>query len=718
MKMNEKNNRLSEEMIESYIRKILKALEKAGAKCLGKKELEAKCKINKGNPAAYNAALKELMRIGDVYAYKKGFGLSRIFGFYPAKVVRLSGTFGFVCPEFDEADDVFIPGKFLLGAMPGDRVLYREIPSRSGKPEGEVIDIIEEADSRLTGKIISDNGELRLLPDTMSRTPIRINRRQSVDYSEGDKVLAEICIRGKRHAEHMARVIFSFGSADTANSCAKAMITLHGVTEEFSFEALKEAQNVPRETLLTDAELRRRLDLRDEAIFTIDSAYSKDLDDAVSIEKTENGYRLGVHIADVSHYVRPKSPLDIDAISRGTSVYYADNVIPMLPAELSNGICSLNPQEERFAFSALMELDECGEIVKYDFKKTIIRSRVKGVYKEVNKILDGSADEFLKLKYAEVIDMIPVMNELCDVRIRERERRGAPEIETTESELVLDGNGICIDVKPRLRGKSECIIEEMMLLANEAAAKFAADNKLPFVYRVHEKPSMEKIENLEQVLLRLGVNVPDFSDVKPVHLAQILKNAKDTPAYPVINIMVLRSMAKAKYDTQPTGHFGLALKDYSHFTSPIRRYPDLAIHRIMSYYCECRNSEKVNKRYKAFVTEAAESSSNAEVRAIMLERDCENCYKAEYMQQHLGEDFEGIVSGISDFGFYVQLPDSIEGMVHVRNLPDDAEWYNDENISFREAFGDREYRLGNPVRVRCVKTDVNSGNIDFELCER
>lgn len=715
--MDEKNKDIFNEFVQVYTRKILKSLEKAGAKCLDKKELEAKCKANKGNAAAYNAALKELLRLGDVCIRRKGFGLSKLFGYYSAEVVRLSGTFGFVRPEYDGADDVFIPGKFLLGSMPGDRVLYREIPSRSGKPEGEVVDIIEESDSRLTGKIISDDGILFLLPDTMSRTPIRINRRQSVEYNEGDKVLAEICIRGKRHAEHMAKVIFSFGNSDTADSCAKAMIALHGVTEEFSFEAMQEAQSVPRGTLPTDEELSHRLDLRDMPIFTIDSAYSKDLDDAVSIERTKNGYKLGVHIADVSHYVRPKSPLDMDAISRGTSVYYADKVIPMLPKELSNGICSLNPQEDRFAFSALMELDEHGEIVKYDFKKTIIRSRVKGVYKEVNKILSGEADEFLKLKYSEVIDMIPIMDELCDVRIRERDRRGAPEIETTESELVLDGNGICVDVKPRTRGKSECIIEEMMLLANEAAAKFAAEKELPFVYRVHEKPSMEKIENLEHVLVRLGVGVPDFSNVKPVHLAQILKNAKGTPVYPVVNVMVLRSMAKAQYDTQPIGHFGLALEDYAHFTSPIRRYPDLAIHRIMSYYCECKNSEKVNKRYKAFVTEAAKASSDSEVRAIMLERDCEDCYKAEYMQQHLGEEFEGIVSGISDFGFYVQLPNSVEGMVHVRTLPEDGEWYNDESISFKEAFGNREYRLGDTVKVQCVKTDVNSGNIDFELSE-
>ena len=714
---NKKNmQKNTEELIDSYTRKILKALEKAGERCLDKKDLEAKCRINQGNPGAYYAALKELLRTGDVCVRRKGYGLSRLFGYWTGEVVRLSGTFGFVRPEIEGEADVFIPGKFLLGAMPGDRVLYREIPSRSGKPEGEVIDIIEEADSRLTGKIVEEDGILCLLPDTMSRTPIRINRRQSVEYREGDKVLAEICIRGQRHAEHMAKVVFCFGNAENAAVCAKAMITLHGVKHEFPEEVVQEAGQLA-DAPIDEREIAKRLDLRDAAIFTIDSAYSKDLDDAVSIERTDKGYRLGVHIADVSHYVRPKSPLDLEAIERGTSVYYADQVIPMLPKSLSNGICSLNPQEDRLAFSALMELDKHGEIISYSFRKSVIRSRVKGVYTEVNEILAGTASQELLEKYAEVIHMIPLMNELCDVRISEREKRGAPEIETTESAIILNENGICVDVQPRTRGKSECIIEEMMLLANEASAKMAEEKGLPFVYRVHEKPSMEKIENLEHVLIRLGVAVPDFSDVKPVHLAQILKNAKGTDAYPVINVMVLRSMAKAAYDTQPIGHFGLALADYAHFTSPIRRYPDLAIHRILSMWCESGDASAVNKRYKGFVTEAAKRSSDAEVRAIMLERDCEDCYKAEYMQQHLGEEFEGIVAGISDFGFYVQLPNSVEGLVHVRTLPEDDEWYNDDSIAFREVNGNREFRLGAAVQVRCVKTDINSGNVDFELAE-
>ncbi len=712
-----KTKKRSGETLESYTRKITKALEKAEGKCVTKKMLEAKCKVNQGDPALFNSALRSLLKSGEVCSLKKGYGFSRDFGLATAEVVRLSGTFGFIRPEGDPENDIFVPGKFLLGAMPGDRVLYKNIPPRGDRPEGEVVDIIEEADSRVTGKIISDEyGTLCLLPDTMARTPIRINHRESTEYRLGDKVLAEICYRGRRHAEHKVKIVFSFGTSERASACAQAMIALHGVTEEFSAEALAEAAELA-DASVTAEEASHRLDLRDKVIFTIDSAYTKDIDDAVSIERTPKGYRLGVHIADVSHYVRPKTALDNDAISRGTSVYYADRVIPMLPKELSNGICSLNPKVDRLAFSALMELDELGEIVDFDFKKTVIRSRLKGVYKEINTILAGEETAEIREKYAEVADMLPVMNELCDVRMRERMKRGAPEIETAESALILNEEGVCVDVKVRERGKSECIIEEMMLLANEAAAKFAAKHDLAnFVYRVHEKPSGEKIENLENVLNRLGIEMPDFSDIKPVHLAEILRRAKGTPEYPVLNSIVLRSMAKAAYDTEPIGHFGLALKDYTHFTSPIRRYPDLAIHRIMSDFCES-GSARGNRRYKGFAVDAAKMSSEAEVRATMLERDCEDCYKAEYMQQHLGEELEGIVSGISFTGFYVQLPSSVEGMVHVRTLPEDGDWDNDEGITFKDMTGDKEYRLGMSVKVKCVKTDVNSGNIDFEVVE-
>lgn len=703
------------ESVESYRKKIMTVLKKNGRTPLSDRELSVKCRTNRGGAANFRKAVDELRREGAICERRRGYVSSAVMHYFPGTIVRLSRTFGFARPDEEGAQDVFIPGKFLQGAMPQDRVLLNLIPSRSGKPEGEVLAILEQADSRLTGVIVNEDGKLMFKGDTMSKTPIFISRKDSVLYQEGDKVLAEVIFRGQRHAEHKVKVVFSFGSAQRAAVCAEAMVALHGVTEEFPEEVLAYAEKLSNAPIPAE-EYEKRLDLRKTPIFTIDSAHSKDLDDAVSLEKTAKGYRLGVHIADVSHYVRPCSVLDEEALHRGTSIYYADHVIPMLPKSLSNGICSLNPCEDRLAFSALMELDENGEIVQYNFRKTVIRSAVKGVYQEVNRILDGTAEEALREKYKDVINMIPLMDELCDIRLRERKRRGAPELETAEGELILNEEGVCVDVAARQRGKSECIIEEMMLLANEAAAKMAREKHLPFVYRVHDKPSAERIENLEKVLLRLGVEVPVFTDVKPVHLAQILDGARGTDLYPVLNVMVLRSMAKAAYAPEPIGHFGLALADYAHFTSPIRRYPDLAIHRILSSYCENPDAGEITARYSAFVVQASQQSSDTEVRAITIERDCDDCYKAEYMQQHLGEVYDGIVAGVTDFGFYVALPNTVEGLVHVASLPE-SDWINDDSIAFREEQGTKCYRLGDTVRVQCTKVDINSGNVDFALVE-
>lgn len=703
------------ESVESYRKKIMTILKKNGRTPLSDRELATKCRTNRGGAANFRKAVDELRHEGAICERRRGYVSSANMGYYPATIVRLSRTFGFARPEEEGAMDVFIPGKFLQGAMTKDRVLIGNIPSRSGKPEGEVLAILEEADNRLTGIIVNEDGRLMFRADTMSKTPIQIQRKDSVLYNEGEKVLAEVVYRGQRHAEHKVKIVFSFGTSTRASVCAQAMVALHGVTEEFPEEVVQQADSLANAPI-PEEEYKKRLDLRDTPIFTIDSAHSKDLDDAVSLEKTETGYKLGVHIADVSHYVRPKTPLDEEALRRGTSIYYADHVIPMLPKSLSNGICSLNPCEDRLAFSALMELDEKGEIVKYDFRKTVIRSAVKGVYSEVNEILDGSASPELLDKYQDVVHMIPLMDELCDIRLRERKLRGAPELETAEGKLVINEEGVCVDVVARERGKSECIIEEMMLLANEAAAKMAREKNLPFVYRVHDKPNAEKIENLEKILLRLGVEVPVFTDIKPAHLAQILDGARGTDLYPVLNVMVLRSMAKAAYAPEPIGHFGLALKDYAHFTSPIRRYPDLAIHRILSSYCENPDAGAIQERYAAFVVQASTQSSDTEVRAITIERNCDDCYKAEYMQQHLGEIFDGIVAGVTDFGFYVALPNTVEGLVHVASLPE-SDWINDDSIAFREEQGTACYRLGDTVRVQCTKIDVNSGNVDFALVE-
>lgn len=697
--------------VEGYKNKIVTFVQKSGKKPISPKELAAKCRSIKGNEGNYNSAIAELTEDGVIFLRKRGYVMCSILGFFKAEVLRLNRTFGFI-KRCDIDEEIFVPGKFLCGAMPGDIVLAHYIPSRSDGPEGEVIDILKTADAKLTGIIIEDDGEKFFLADTMSKTPVKIEKGD-IEYNVGDKVMAEICRAGRRHRDHKVNILFSFGNSQSAECCARAMLAVNGVETEFDDDVKREAKRISAAGVWPD-DYKNRLDLRELPIFTIDSAESKDLDDAVSIERTDSGYTLGVHIADVSHYVKGNSPLDKSALDRGTSIYYADQVIPMLPKELSNGICSLNPNEDRLTFSAIMDITKAGELKSFKFAKSVIRSRVKGVYKEINSILDDTATDEIKEKYAQLIPSIEIMNELADKRIEARKKRGAPEIETSESKIILNDNHICIDVMPRTRGKSEMIIEEFMLLANESAAKLAAEKEIPFVYRVHEQPATEKIETLKDSLRRLNVEVPVFSSIKPVHMAQILENSKDKECYPIINMLTLRSMAKAKYQVEPIGHFGLALDDYAHFTSPIRRYPDLAIHRILSDLIETDDTQWLQKRYAGFVQKASEHSTAMEIRAIKIERECEDCYKAEYMQNHIGDEFEGIISSVTEFGFYVELQNTIEGLVHINTLPE-GYYEFDGYFSIKDEYSSNSYSAGDKVKVICAKADVNSGKIDFEL---
>ena len=697
---------------ESYKNKIVTFLKAYGKRLMPLSELETKCRTKRSGRDNFVIAFDELRREG-VITVRKGMkaALCSRLDMKPGTVTRLSRTFGFAVT--DDGVEYFIPGKCMMGAMPGDRVLIADIPSRTGEPEGEVQDILEPGSTALTGRIEFVDGKPYLVPDSASRNHMIITESESIDFRSGDKVLAEIVYRGRRHAEHKVKITSVFGSSELAASCAKSILCIHGAPEEFPAEALKEARKIS-EGGVQEYSLNNREDLRDLPIFTIDGAESKDLDDAVSVEKTAKGYTLGVHIADVSHYVKGNSALDKEAMLRGTSIYYADQVIPMLPRELSNGICSLNPGEDRLTLSAIMELSPEGELLSYRFCKSVIRSRVKGVYSEINRILSGDTDPGLLEKYSAVINEIPLINELADILIEKKKRRHAPELETTESKLIIGEDGICCDVVPRERGKAERIIEEFMLTANEAAAKLAREKKVPFVYRVHETPPEEKTAALCEMLRKAGIEYPHFQEFKPAHAAAILDNARDTDKFEAVNMMVLRSMAKARYSEEPLGHFGLVLEDYAHFTSPIRRYPDLAIHRIITDILAGYNNEWMNKRYSGFAANAAERSSAAEIRAVTIERECEDCYKAEYMKQHIGESFTAKISGVTEFGFYAELPNTVEGLVHIRTLPE-GEYDYSEPVSLTEKFSGVSYTLGMTVQVICAAVNVSDGTIDFVL---
>ncbi len=692
--------------------RILLLLNQSGKKAVSKSDLSGKSKCKKTEKLVFEQAIEELCDEGMIFEQKKGFVLCSRMGYFTATVKRLSKTFGFI-ERTDDNTEVFIPGKYLLGSMPEDKVLAVLIPSRTGKPEGQVISVLQKAAAAITGVIETEYGQYFIIPDTMTKTPVKVVSNPC-GAKPGDKVIAEIVYRGKSHSEHKASIISCFGSSDKASSCAAACVTSNGLSLTFPPDVSTEAEKISFAGI-HEYDFNNRLDLRDLDIFTIDSADSKDLDDAISVKKLKNGYELGVHIADVSHYVKAGSPLDKEALHRGTSVYYANRVIPMLPKELSNGICSLNPNENRLAFSCIIELDSEGKIKDYKFNKSVICSRVKGVYSEINQILAGKESEEIKKKYETVRENIFIMNEIADILIKNREMRGAPELETSESCLLIDENDICINVIPRTRGKSEMIIEEFMLLANQCAANLAKKSEIPFVYRIHENPSAEKIEDMKTFLTKMNIEYPHFSEVKPGHMAEILKSNRDNPKFPVINNILLRSMAKAKYSPDPVGHFGLALDDYAHFTSPIRRYPDLAIHRILTDLLSGYDKEWMKKRYEAFSKNASERSTSTELTAVKVERDCESCYMAEYMASHINDEYEGIISSVTDFGFYVELENTVEGLVHIHSLEGHYD-YDGLSVLTEETSG-KMYSLGDRVKVKCVGANVNNGTIDFNIAE-
>lgn len=630
------------------------------------------------------------------------------------KVVKLGKNFAFVMLE-DGQSDVFIPGRFTRGAMPGDQVLVEKFahPRVEGSDEGEILAILTEHNN-LVGTAKRIDGRLKFVPDDCPAISMQLMRGSEGGAKDGDKVAVEILQRGTRQEDHRVGVTMRFGSADEAKRCAKALLYAQDIRGRFPEEVREEAKKL-EDAAVSEADTKGRLDLRGLPIFTIDSASTKDIDDAISLTRTpEGGFELGVHIADVSHYVRPGTETDNEAFRRATSVYYADQVVPMLPKALSNGICSLNEGELRLAFSCLMRLDNNGELTDYRFVKSVIRSRVKGVYSEINALLAGSTDPELQAKYAEVSEQLPAMKELYGHRARLRRERGCMDIESGEVKLILDEEGRCIDVQKRTSGESEAMIEEFMLLANQCAAHFARVKQIPFVYRVHEEPNAEKLERLHALLTACGINDHFAKDVPaPKELSAILEGVRGTAYEQIINTGMLRCMSKAQYEAKPKGHYGLVLKDYAHFTSPIRRYPDLAIHRILTDLLSGTDKETMTLRYTDFVEQASKQSSEREVIAMQIERKAEDCYKAEYARRHLGESYEGSISGVTQRGLFVEMDNGVEGFVPASSLTA-AGTLLTEGVRLSDPVSGKNWNLGDRMMITIVRADVNLGKVDFE----
>ena len=630
------------------------------------------------------------------------------------KVVKLGKNFAFVMLE-DGTSDIFIPGRFTRGAMPGDMVLVEkfEHPRVEGSDEGEILAILEEKND-LVGTARRIEGRLKFVPDDCPAISMQMMRDCEGGAKDGDKVAVEILQRGNRQEDHRVGVAMRFGSSDEAKRCAKALLYAQDIRSRFPDKVREEAKKLENAEV-SEKDTEGRMDLRALPIFTIDSAETKDIDDAISLTKTpEGGFELGVHIADVSNYVKPGSELDNEAFNRATSVYYADQVVPMLPKQLSNGICSLNEGVLRLAFSCLMHLDKDGNLIDYRFVKSVIRSRVKGVYSEINALLAGSADDELKGKYHEVLSQLPAMKELYGHRARLRKERGCMDIESGEVKLILDEDGHCIDVKKRTSGESEAMIEEFMLLANQCAANAGRTHHVPFVYRIHEAPDAERMEKLSNTLKACGLNVHFAGEVPTqLELSAILDETRGPPIQIPVHTGILRSMQKARYSPEPKGHYGLVLADYAHFTSPIRRYPDLAIHRILTDMLVGKPEQELIKDYTGFATHASEQSSRQEVSAVRIERDVEDLYKAEYMHNHLGEVYTGTVAGVTPRGIFVALENTVEGFVPAAQLCK-GEATVVEGVSILDPLTGKRWMLGDPVKVQVAGANVALGRIDFD----
>ena len=624
--------------------------------------------------------------------------------------------FGFVEIEGQD-EDIFIPESDTGTAMHQDkvRVIIRDGQKEGKRKEGVVVKVLERGMPEIVGTyqlnrdfgfVISDNPKFS--------KDIFIPRKEAAGIKNGDKVIAVITDYGSKNKNPEGKIKENLGNIRTPGTDILAIVKSFGIPNEFPEKVMKQAQRVPDHVL--DADRDGRLDLRYLQTVTIDGEDAKDLDDAISLTKEGDIYHLGVHIADVSNYVQYNSALDKEALKRGTSVYLADRVVPMLPERLSNGICSLNQGEDRLALSCLMDINEKGKVVSHQIAETVINVDERMCYTDVKNILEDT-DEEAKKRYEALIPMFFMMKELSGILRNSRHHRGSIDFDFPESKIILNAAGKAIDVKPYEANVATRIIEDFMLMANETVAQEYCTEEIPFVYRTHDNPDPEKVESLLTLLHNQGVKIQKAKEeITPKEIQQIIESIEGLPNEAMISRLVLRSMKQAKYTTECSGHFGLAAKYYCHFTSPIRRYPDLQIHRIIKDNLRGRlMREGRTEHYAEILDEVARQSSVCERRADEAERESDKLKKAEYMSYHLGEEFEGIISGVTGWGLYVELPNTVEGLVHVNTLRDDYYVFDQETYELRGEMTKKVYKLGDKVRVRVADADKMLKTVDFEL---
>lgn len=635
--------------------------------------------------------------------------------------------FGFVTVD-PESPDFFINPTQTNGALNGDEVEVEMTnpgnPTQGKSPEGRIVNVLERALKQVVGefkyleegnKFANVIGTIHLKDKKLSAYRFLVEDK-GLHPVEGEVVLADITAYPDVALPGILKGVVTkvIGNVNDPGMDILQIVYKHDIPTEFPTEVMQEVELIPDH--VTDNDRQGRVDLTEQKLVTIDSIESKDLDDAVNVWKLANGnYHLGVHIADVSHYVRPGTALDAEAFERGTSVYLTDRVIPMLPHKLSNGICSLNPQVERCAMTCEMEITPEGEVVKHKIFPSIIKSTQRMTYVDINKILEAH-DEKTRARYEELVPMFEDMAQLHKILLKMRKRRGAIEFEDTEAKIIVDEQGHPIDIQLRERGTSERMVESFMLIANETVAQHYNKLNVPFVYRIHETPKPEKITAFFETLACFGIEVTGKkSEINAKMLQGILKKVAGKPEEAMISTLMLRSMQQAKYSPQPLGHFGLAASDYTHFTSPIRRYPDLMVHRLIRFYDENGISQQAQDKYRSKLEEITTHSSQMERRAIDAERDTDAMKKAEFMANHVGEEFDAVVSSVTKFGMFVSLPNTVEGLIHISEIKGDYFEFVEKHLALVGRKTKRTYRIGQEIRVKLTNVNVDQKEIDFSL---
>lgn len=666
-------------------------------------------------------ALNRLEETGKLVRTRKNrFGLPERMNLVRGHIQMHAKGFAFLLPDDEEQQDIYIHHSDLNSAMNNDLVLVRvEKTGESGnRPEGSVIRILERGTTEIVGTF-EDNHSFGFVVADDKRVPndIFIPKSKTNGAIQGHKVVAKITKfpEEKRSAE--GEIIKILGHENDPGIDILSIIYKHGIHIEFPEDVIQHAASI--QDSVSDEEIKERRDLRSEMIVTIDGADAKDLDDAVTVSKLENGhYKLGVHIADVSYYIEENSPMDQEALERGTSVYLVDRVIPMIPHRLSNGICSLNPRVDRLTLSCEMEIDSTGKVVQHEIFQSVIRTTERMTYEDVNKILVDK-DLALREKYKELVPMFEQMEKLAKILRGKRMGRGAIDFDFKEAKVLVNEEGKAVDVVIRERSVAERIIEEFMLAANETVAEHFYWLNVPFVYRIHENPDEDKLQSFFEFLSGMGIRVKGVAhDIHPQQLQKILENVAERPEEMIVSKLMLRSMKQAKYDPNSIGHFGLAATYYTHFTSPIRRYPDLIVHRLIrTYLIHKQMSKKVIHKWEQLLPDITKHASLMERRAVDAERETDDLKKAEYMLDKIGDVFKGVISSVTSFGLFVELENTVEGLVHVSYLTDDYYHFDEKSYSLIGEMTRKIYRIGQEVNVRVINVNLEERVVDFEIAQ-